>query len=360
MKVALVHDYLREYGGAERVLEALHEMFPQAPVYTSYYLKEKMPELFKNWDIRSSKVQSWWGINNHFLLYTYFIPWAFEQFDLKEYDLIISSSSYAAKGVISHPGQIHIDYCHTPTRFLWGINRNSNRKFVHSLLALVDNFFRQWDFAAAQRVDYFIANSKGVQTRIKKFYQRDSEVIYPFAPAPGEKLRKNDNYFLIVSRLEKLKNNEFIIKAFNQLGLPLKVLGTGSQADYLKSIAKSNIEFLGYQEDALKVELYAGCKALIVATENEDFGMTVPEVYAQGRPVIALRSGGYLESVIENETGIFFDDLTVEAIVEVVKGFENIKFDSEVIRRHSQAYSKDVFIEKMNAFIEKAVSENSK
>ncbi len=362
MRIALVHDYLREYGGGERVLEALHEMFPDAPVYTSYYFAETMPENFKKWDIRTSSMQGWWNIRKRFLWYTYAVPWVFEQFDFKEFDLLISSSSFAAKGILTNPGQIHIDYCHTPTRFIWGLNRTSNRKFIHSLLAPVDTFLRQWDFAAAQRVDYFIANSKVVQQRIKLFYKRDSEVIYPpvVAPTniPGQ--GSTEKFFLVVSRLERLKNVEVIIRAFNTLGLPLKVVGTGSQKEYLSSIVGSNVEMLGYVDDEARNKLYASCRALVVATENEDFGMTIPEVQSFGRPVIALRSGGYVESIVEHKTGVFFDHPIETSIQDAVENFQKQSFNAEAIRAHSQQFSKAVFMQKMKDFIERVSLENKK
>ncbi len=354
MRVALVHDYLREYGGAERVLETLHEMYPDSPVYTSYYFADALPDSFKNWDIRTSVMQKWWGIRSHFLWYTYAVPWVFEQFDLREYDLIISSSSFAAKGVLTNPEQVHIDYCHTPTRFIWGINRNSHRKFVHSLLSPVDTFLRQWDFAAAQRVDYFVANSRVVQERIKRYYKRDAEVIYPPTVTNTVELPVTSagSYFLVVSRLERLKNVELIIRAFNALNLPLKVAGTGSQLHYLKTIAHKNIEFLGYVDDTTRAELYRECRALVVATENEDFGMTLAEVQGYGRPVIALRSGGYRETVIEDTTGVFFDSPASASIEAAVKRFQGMSFDSKEIIKNSVRFSTATFKRVFNEFAE--------
>lgn len=360
MKVALVHDYLREYGGAERVLEVLHSMYPDAPVYTAYYFADVMPESFKEWNIVTSSMQKWWGIRKRFLWYTYLVPLQIEQFDLRGYDLIISSSSFAAKGVLTNPGQKHVDYCHTPTRFVWKLNRTSNRWLIHTLLSPFDNLLRQWDFAAAQRVDYFIANSEVVKDRIKRFYKRDSEVIYPpiYMSELVDVSNKPGQYYLVVSRLERLKNIELIVSAFNELGLPLRIAGTGSQEIFLQSFAKKNIEFLGYVDDVKKRELYRDCKALIVSTENEDFGMTVPEVQSFGRPVIALRSGGYVESIVENKTGIFFNKADVSSLVSAVAEFENHSFDSEYIRKHSEKFSVKLFTEKMYSVIEKVVLQN--
>ncbi|MDQ3098720.1 MAG: glycosyltransferase [bacterium] len=356
MKVALVHDYLREYGGGERVLEVLHSMYPEAPVYTAYYFADSMPESFKSWDIRTSLMQKWWGIKNKYLWYTYSVPWMLEQFDLRGYDLIISSSSFAAKGVLTHPGQVHVDYCHTPTRFVWGINRTSNRKFIHALLGPVDTFLRQWDFAAAQRVDYFIANSKTVQERITRFYKRDSIVIYPPVELPNSSAESAaGSCYLMIGRLERLKNVDVIIRAFNRLGLPLRIAGTGSEELSLKAIANKNIEFCGYVSDAYRKDLYRNCLALVVAAENEDFGMTLPEVQSFGRPVIALRSGGYVESIVEDKTGIFFDKLGEEQVIEAVERFQKSVFDPAIIREHARIFSKDEFVLKFSRFIETVV-----
>jgi glycosyltransferase involved in cell wall biosynthesis len=355
MKVAIVHDYLREYGGAERVLEVLHSMYPEAPVYTSYYFSENMPDSFKSWDIRPSSMQNWWGIRSKYLWYTYSVPWMLEQFDLREYDLIISSSSFAAKGVLTHPGQVHVDYCHTPTRFIWGLNRTSNRKLIHSLLAPIDVFLRQWDFAAAQRVDHFVANSYTVKDRIKRFYKKDSIVIYPPIDLPYESEISTEpgEYFLVVSRLERLKNIDLVIQAFNSTGLLLRIAGTGSEEMNLKSIARNNIEFLGYVDDTMRKQLYKNCIALVVAAENEDFGMTVPEVQSLGRPVIALRSGGYSEAVIEGRTGVFFERPTESDLVDAIGKFQAMHFDSTLIRDHAIQFSKETFVHLFTEFIGK-------
>lgn len=365
MKVALVHDYLYEYGGAERVLETLHEMFPDAPVYTGYYFPETMPENFKSWNIRTSKLQKVPFLKNFKIWFVYFLPWCFEQFDLSEYDLIISSVSFAAKGVITHPNQTHICYCHTPPRFLWGLNTQMKRGWlVKKATEFLNIFFRKWDFAASQRVDHFVANSMTVQKRIKDFYQRDSEVIYPacriasdyqYSEALKTELGSDipQNYFLVASRLYKQKHVDLIVEAFNVLNLPLVILGRGNEENYLKSIAKQNIKFVGFVSEKIFPLYCAHCRALITASENEDFGMTPPEVNGYGKPAIAHNSGGHTETVIDGLTGILFDDLTVESIIKAIRRFEESKFEAEKIRENAKRFSIDQFKSKINSLVER-------
>jgi len=365
MKVALVHDYLYEYGGAERVLETLHEMFPDAPVYTGYYFPETMPENFKSWNIRTSKLQKVPFLKNFKIWFVYFLPWCFEQFDLSEYDLIISSVSFAAKGVITHPNQTHICYCHTPPRFLWGLNTQMKRGWlVKKATEFLNIFFRKWDFAASQRVDHFVANSMTVQKRIKDFYQRDSEVIYPacriasdyqYSEALKTELGSDipQNYFLVASRLYKQKHVDLIVEAFNVLNLPLVILGRGNEENYLKSIAKQNIKFVGFVSEKIFPLYCAHCRALITASENEDFGMTPPEVNGFGKPAIAHNSGGHTETVIDGLTGILFDDLTVESIIKAIRRFEESKFEAEKIRENAKRFSIDQFKSKINSLVER-------
>lgn len=345
MKVALVHDYLREYGGAERVLEAIHELYPEADVYTAYYFPEKMPERMKSWKIQTSALQKLPFLRNHFLWYTYLVPWAFEQFDLRKYDLVIASSSFAAKGVLTYPNQTYICYCHTPTRFLWGVNAKSNRRWlIRPILNRLNSFFKKWDYSAAQRVDYFVANSRTTQARIKEYYNRDSDVIYPFGgfDSPTDVNTKRD-YYLVLSRLEVIKRIDVIIKAFNELGLPLKIGGTGFMKDKLKSIAGPTVEFIGFVPEEKLAAVYSGAKAFVACADDEDFGMTLVEAQMCGTPVVALRQGGYIESVEENATGLFFEKATTEEIVQTIKEFETRLFNPEKIRQQAQKFSKENF-----------------
>jgi glycosyltransferase involved in cell wall biosynthesis len=353
MKVALIHDYLREYGGAERVLEAIHELFPDADVYTSYYFPEKMPESMKSWKIFTSPLRNLPFLKSHFMWYTYLVPWSFEQFDLRKYDLVISSSSFAAKGVLTYPGQVHVCYCHTPTRFLWGINGKSNRrKLIRPILDFINTFLRKWDFAAAQRVDYFIANSEVVKKRIKEFYNKDSVVINPFSVLPEATIKGSSEYYLTLSRLEHLKKVDVIIEAFNQLNLPLKVGGTGVLEDSLKKRVAPNVEMLGFVPEDELADLYKNAKAFVVCGEDEDFGMTVTEALTFGVPVIALRRGGYMETVVENESGVFFEQATVEDLIAAVRKFEGKNFDHDKIQECSKRFSRESFKVKFKEFVD--------
>jgi len=357
MKVALVHDFLREYGGAERVLEVLHEMYPEAPVYTSYYYPEKMPESFKSWNIISGSVQKWPLSRELQKPYTYLVGMSFEQFDLRGFDLVISSSANFAKGVITHPGQIHVNYCHTPTRFLWGLNTQTKRSgLVRLLLGPLDSWMRQWDFAAAQRVDYFIANSETTKKRIKRFYNRDSEVIYPpTVPdrqpelADGlvikirEKYRLPEKYFLVVSRLMRVKNVDLIVEAFNQLHLPLVIVGTGNEDDSLRLIAQKNVIFTGFLPDDELKGIYAGAEGFVGAAHDEDFGMTIVEAQSYGVPIIALKRGGYTESVVEGKTGVFFEEASVESLKSAIVHFQKLEWNRSEIKANARRFSVSTF-----------------
>lgn len=368
MKVALVHDYLIEYGGAERVLEVLHQMFPEAPVYTSFYFPDKMPDSFRSWDIRVSALQR---IPMHRMLrkpLIYLMPWAFEQFDMHGYDLVISSSSFAAKGVITHPGTVHLCYCHTPPRFVWGLPSRMRRNWLlKSVLGILDARVGLWDFAAAQRVDQFVANSQLVARRIKKFYRKDAVVVYPpvvrgsqRSDSQGSEESKfsQDEYYLVVSRLAGLKNIDLIIRSCLRQNRRLKIVGKGEAESYLRSISDNSIEFLGFVDDSELAQLYSGAKGLIVAAEDEDFGMTPVEAHGYGCPVLAYRGGGYLESVVEGVNGWFFEKLENDYLDVAIHEFEEIAFDKEKIRESAERFSRQRFVEEINNTIAATVRFN--
>lgn len=344
MKVALVHDYLWEYGGAERVLEVLHEMYPEAPVYTSFFFRDKMPERFANWDIRVSFLQKIPGHRLFRKALIYLLPHAFEAFDLREYDLVISSASFAAKGIIPQPGALHICYCHTPPRFVWGLpSRIRRNRFLMIVLALPDLWLRLWDYAAAHRVTKFVANSQNVQARIRRFYGMDSKVIYPPIELQGylpQLVEQKEEYYLVVSRLAKLKNIDLIIRSCIRQNRKLKVVGVGDQMKYLKSISTSAIEFLGYVDDEELKMLYARARGLIIAQADEDFGMTAIEAHWCGCPVLAYRGGGYTESVEEGVSGMFFDELDEDYLDAAIHQFEAMKFDMQKLRDSASKFSK--------------------
>ncbi len=372
MKVALVHDYLREYGGAERVLEALHEIFPDAPVYTAYVNLEAMGEngkRFKDWDIRPSWFQKFPFANSLLSPFRIFGPMMFESFDLGEFDLVISSSSatHLAKSVITKPETLHISYIHTPPRFLYGYVTSFNyKKHIWTRIGgeIINHFMRIYDFEVSQRPDILIANSKNVQDRIKKFYRRESVVIYPpvdlseFRIQNSEFRIKDRKYFLVLSRLVRGKGVDVVVEACTRLGLPLKVAGDGPEVENLKKSGGKNVEFLGWVSDQARVKLLQNAKALIVASEDEDFGITSIESQAAGTPVIAPASGGFLETVVDGKTGLLYGGpgtVTVDELVRVLGEFRGEDFKAEDLRKNAEKFGKVRFKKEMLELIDKNI-----
>lgn len=365
MKVALIHDHLAQDGGAEKVLKVFSDMFPAAPIYTLLYEKKQVDKYFKDRRIETSIIQKLPGGIKHYQWYLTFMPLAVEFFDLSSYDLVISDASAFAKGVITKPDCLHICYCHTPTRYLWSdthqyINDLKYNKWFKKIISMVLNRIRMWDRLAADRVDVFIANSETVKGRIAKYYRRDSTVIYP--PVETEKYsvrdlssqKQEEKYFLAGCRLAPYKRIDLVVEAFNNLGsdYKLKVFGDGVDLHRLKTIAgeAKNIEFLGRVSEDDKVKLFEGAQAFINPQE-EDFGITVVESMAAGRPVIAYRRGGATETVIEGKTGIFFDEQTPELLMVAVKEFANINFNSTEIKIHAEQFSVANFKRQITDFI---------
>jgi glycosyltransferase involved in cell wall biosynthesis len=354
MKVAIVHDWLTNIGGAERVILAFHELFPKAPIYTSVFNPDKLPDEFKKLDIRPSFIQKFPKAKTKYNIYLPFMPTAFEQFDLTSYDIVLSSSSSCAKGIITRPGTLHICYCHTPMRYAWDFYneyKESAPKWQKRFIPFLMNYIRMWDRLSADRVDYFIANSNEVAKRIKKHYRRDSVVINPpvnvnfYTPVD-----ENEDYFLIVSRLVGYKRIDIAVEAFNDLRLPLIIIGDGPEKEKLQKMAKNNIKFLGRLPDEKVKEYYAKCRAFIFPGE-EDFGITPVEAQASGRPVIAYGKGGVLDSIIDGVTGIFFKKQNKEGLKEAIIKFNEIKFDKNVIRKHAEQFDVNVFKQKIYDFV---------
>ncbi len=360
-KTAIIHDFLREYGGAERVLEKLHELYPEAPVYTAFLDKQALGkhwQRFSDWDIR----QTWFKkIPLHKKLYSplrFLAPHAFADLDLSQYDLVISSSNaFMAKGVTAPKG-IHICYCHTPPRGLYGYSTMSNWKknlVVKVCGQLINHYMRVVDFKLAQKVDYFIANSEETQKRISKFYRRESKVIYP--PVEVEKITKqidvnqDREYFFYVNRLGLQKHPELAVQACTQLQVPLKVAGTGQMLPRLQEMAGPSIEFLGAVSDEELFKLYAGATALLYPVEDEDFGMVPIEAMAAGTPVIAHRSGGPVETIISDKTGLFINSFKVQSLASAIQRSEQIKWDHELISRHAKQFDQSQFKLKLKQFI---------
>jgi glycosyltransferase involved in cell wall biosynthesis len=361
MRVALVHEWLTNMAGSERVLLALHELYPEAPIYTSVYIPEEFPQL-AGADIRTSFLQRVPGAKTRHQAFSLLRTIAFERFDLSGYDVVISSSHAEAKGVITRPETLHICYCYTPVRYYWSGYHHylQNPRFgvlnpiVKLLMPYMTNYLRLWDRLAADRVDRFVAISQHVAKRIQKYYRREADIIFP--PVTTSWLKKSDasgDYFLLVGRIIPYKRADIVVEAFNQLGLPLKIAGTGPDLESLRNKSASNIEFMGHVPDAGLKDLYEGCKALIFPQE-EDFGIVPLEAMAAGKPVIAYRAGGALETIVEGETGIFFDRQDVESIKQAVRGFDAQRFRPDRCREQALKFDVDVFKAKFKGLVDEA------
>lgn len=356
MKVALVHDYLNEFGGAERVLHALSEIYPDAPIYTIYYKKDSScGEHFKNKNI----VQSWfsWVPYSHKLIspLRFLIPFIWATFDFSDYDLVITSASWAVtKGMKRGEKTREICYLHTPPRYLWGYDTSRDWKSywfagaVKMYALFVNHFMRMYDYHQAHQVDLFVANSKNVGKRIEKFYKiKNYEVVYPpidigkFSDT-SIKPTKGD-YYLAGGRFVATKKLDLIIEACKKANVKLKIFGTGMLEQELKKLADENVEFVGRVSDRDLVALYKGAKAFVAASRDEDFGITLVEVSAAGCPSIAYRAEGYLESVVENKTGIFFDELTADSIAKAIKKSEKVKWNKNEIKKHAEKFGIEEF-----------------
>lgn len=353
-RVAIVHDYLNQYGGAERVLEALHDLFPTAPVYTSIYDADAMPAHYREWDIRTSFMQHLPGWRRHFRRYFMLYPSAFESFDLRGYDLILSSSSAYAKGVLPPPGAVHICYCHTPMRFAWRTTDYMEREAIRGMQGFVLPFLltyvRLWDVVSAARVDAFVANSREVASRIEQTYGRAAEIIPPPVDLPPPSQRPRGDFYLAGGRLIPYKRLELAVEAFNKLGLPLKIFGEGRDRAALEARARPNIEFLGHVDEQQREELFANCRGFIFPGE-EDFGITPLEAMAAGRPVVAYAGGGALETVIDGVTGRFFREQSAAGLAVAVAYNHYDTYDPLAIRRHAEGFARAVFMQKIRAHI---------
>lgn len=367
MKVALVYDRVNKWGGAERVLLALHELFPDAPLYTSVY-DDKLAKWAKVFTVRSSFLQNFSHIISNHESYPFLMPHAFEQFNFDNYDLVISVTSESAKGIITKPKTRHICYCLTPTRYLWsGYHDYFRNKIFRFFSYPAVAYLRVWDKISSNRPDFYIAPSFEVKKRLKKYYDKDSEVVYPplsiDSSSKGASLSLSKgkttsrwtakgNYFLVVSRLVAYKRIDLAIDACNALREPLKIIGMGKEEKNLKKIAGPTIEFLGNLSDEQLIKYYTHAKALIHPA-IEDFGLTIIEAQKFKKPVIALRAGGALETVSEEKTGLFFESQKKESLIQKMRDLDNYNFKDEEFVSQVEKFSFDNFKDKFLSLVEK-------
>ncbi len=367
MKIAIVHDYLVQYGGAERVLEAICEIWPEAPIYTLLHDSELVHHKFDNKTVRTSFLQRVPFAKKHHRIFPPLMMLGIEQFNLDYYDVVLSDSSSFAKNLITKPSTLHITYCHTPMRYGWDDCQYYTQEFsfpwiVKKVVPPLMNYIRMWDFFGSYGVDSFIANSKFISTRIKKYYHRDSYVINPPVNVNDFNICKKSergDYFLMVGRMMKYKKMDLVIEVCNELKLPLKVVGRGIEKEYLEKIAGPTIEFLGRVSDEELRDIYAKAQAFIFPQE-EDFGIVAIEALASGRPLIAFRGGDIVEHIQDGKSGIFFDHQTKEDLKDAIKRFQITKFDSEFIRSTSLKFEKKNFQKKIKDFVEEKLEEFKK
>ncbi len=355
-RIALAHDYLIQDGGAERVLEALHACFPAAPIFTLFFDAERTRSGFQHADIRTSALQKWPLIRGREEWTLPFMPMAVEHLDLSGFDVVISSSSSFAKGIIAPPNAIHICYLHTPTRFLWEdrmsyVNDLPQPKFIKSLIPFVTHRLRIWDRLAAERPDILITNSETSRRRILRYYGRDALVIPP--PVDLDRITRattSGTFWLAGGRLVAYKRFDLIVKAFARLNMPLKIFGIGPEFPRLRAMAGPKTAFLGRVSDDEKIRLYEGAIGFI-NPQVEDFGITPIEAMSAGRPVIAYGVGGSSETIIPGVTGTFIEAQTWEDIADAIIRFDPYAYDPIAIRAHAERYSKERFKERMKLFV---------
>lgn len=355
MKIAIIHDYLVSYGGAEKTFKVLSQIFPEAELYTLFYNLKIKQRLFPNKKIHTSFLQKFPAIlRKKYQLLLPFLPIAAETLDFRDFDVVISASHSFAKGIITRPKTTHICYCYSPTRYLW--DKARFRPFLH--------YLRIWDRQAAERVDRFVAISKTVQKRIKKYYKRDSVVIYPPVQFSrlrqgfgGQAISKSQNeFYLIVSQLRKYKRIDLAIDAFNKLGLELVIVGDGPERKKLQRKAKKNIKFLGWQPDEAVKKYYKNCTAFIFPGED-DFGIAPVEAMAYGKPVLAYRKGGAVETVIEDKTGELFDYQNAAVLADGIRRMREKRYNPKLIRKHAKKFSQERFEKEFKSFIKKAIND---
>jgi len=361
VKIALVHDWLNQRGGAEDVLEALVGLYPEAPIYTSLYDPQAMPPFYREWDIRPLWLNRAPGIHSHHQQYLPLYPAAWSGLDLSEYDVVLSNKSGFCHGFRKGPDTLHICYCLAPTRYVWQLDAYLQREgiggVVRAGLKALTPPLRRWDYAAAQRVDRFIGISAEIVGRIATYYDRTADLIYP--PVDTERFRPASNigdYFLVLSRLIPYKRIDLAVQAATRLNLPLKVGGKGRDLERLRAMAGPTVEFLGFVPDDEVAGLMAGCRAFLFPG-LEDFGITPVQAQAAGRPVIAYRGGGALDTVLPGLSGELFDEQTVDSLAAVMAGFDQSRYDPAAMRAHALRFDKAAFTHEIGTHVETAWGE---
>jgi glycosyltransferase involved in cell wall biosynthesis len=363
VKVAIIHDWLTGMRGGEKCLEIFCELFPQADIYTLLHVPGSVSPRIESMPIKTSFIQNLPFSKKGYRKYLPLFPMAIESFNLKGYDLILSCSHCVAKGIIPPPDALHISYVFTPMRYAWDMYDEYFKEKRNRMIPFFIHYLRMWDVTSSQRVDQFICISKHVENRIKKFYRREAEIIHP--PVDSKRFHvcdQQENYFLIVSSFAPYKRIDRAVEAFNQMGYPLKIIGSGPEGKKLKAKARPNIEFCGGLPEERVADAYAKCRALIFPGE-EDFGIVPLEAMASGRPVIAYGRGGALETIISHDqkngteahapTGLFFHEPNADALIDAIERFVAIEkeFDHPAIRNHSLKWDREIFKEKMKASI---------
>jgi len=362
MKIAIVHDWLTGMRGGEKVLEALCELYPDADIFSLIHIKGSVSITIESHKIFTSFLQRMPFVETKYRYYLPLMPFAIERFNLEGYNLVISSSHCVAKGVKPGKDAVHICYCYTPMRYIWDVYNDyfgtGKAGFpVRVVMRIIRPFLRKWDVKSSKRVDHFIAISDFIAGRIKRTYSRDSVVIYPpvdtnkYKPEIlTSKFEKNKEFYLVVSAFAPYKRIDIAVKAFNELGYKLKIVGNGQDENRLKGMAKNNVEFLGWQTDDIIKENYINCKALVFPGE-EDFGIVPVEAMACGTPVIAYSKGGALETVIDGKTGVLFFPQTETELIKAINKSRNMKFDKKEIIKQSEKFSKEKFKERISEYI---------
>ena len=357
MKVAIVHYWLVGMRGGEKVIEALCEMYPQADIFTHVYVPDMVSETIRRHDVTTTFINSLPRASRMYKTYLPLMPLALEQLDLRGYDLVISSESGPAKGIIAPPEALHVCYCHTPMRYIWNMYHDYRQNagwIARHMMPPLTHYLRMWDVTSATRVDSFVANSATVAGRINRYYGADATVIHPpvdtnaFCPAAPSEI---GDYFLMVGELVSYKRPDLAIRACNELKLPLVVIGGGEMIAEIRNLAGPSVKIMGPQPFDVLKRHYARCRALIFPGE-EDFGMVPVEAMASGRPVIAYGRGGALETVSAGLSGIFFEKQTVEDISSAIARLSELEVDPQKIAAHAQRFGRDRFLQKMRAHIE--------